>query len=180
LQVAHPFEAGKLKTGRAIATLAGLLTRFSALPFIAVHSHGQTSKRIHAIHPSAMYRVQHCTTYTSRLFPFDQEPAVWDTVVARPADCKLDSKCFWSVHEQSVAVANVPNEREIGAMIGGAAGAPSAIQLCFRHPEWCSAVVVVFPIAFEPPVASAPEREALGAPAILMNTTLHSDVLFWA
>lgn len=36
------------------------------------------------------------------------------------------------------------------AAIGGSAGAPSAMQLCLRHPEMSSAVVLLFPIAFAP------------------------------
>ena len=63
------------------------------------------------------------------------------------------------------------------AVIGGSAGAPSAMQLCLRHPERCSALVLLFPIAF------APGRAQLKPPALFMfviKTTLHSDFLFWA
>ena len=61
------------------------------------------------------------------------------------------------------------------AVIGGSAGAPSAMQLCLRHPERCSALVLLFPIAF------APGRAQLKPPALFMfviKTTLHSDFLF--
>jgi len=63
------------------------------------------------------------------------------------------------------------------AVIGGSAGAPSAMQLCLRHPERCSALVLLFPIAF------APGRTQLKPPAPFMfviKTTLHSDFLYWA
>jgi pimeloyl-ACP methyl ester carboxylesterase len=63
------------------------------------------------------------------------------------------------------------------AVIGGSAGAPSAMQLCLRHPERCSALVLLFPMAF------APDRAQLKPPAFFMfviKTTLHSDFLFWA
>ncbi len=63
------------------------------------------------------------------------------------------------------------------AVIGGSAGAPSAMQLCLRHPERCSALVLLFPIAF------APGRTQLKPPALFMfvvKTTLHSDFLYWA
>jgi len=62
------------------------------------------------------------------------------------------------------------------AVIGGSAGAPSAMQLCLRHPERCSALVLLFPIAF------APGRTQLKPPAPFMfviKTTLHSDFLYW-
>jgi 2-hydroxy-6-oxonona-2,4-dienedioate hydrolase len=36
------------------------------------------------------------------------------------------------------------------AVIGGSADAPSAMQLCLRHPERCSALVLLFPMAFAP------------------------------
>lgn len=62
-------------------------------------------------------------------------------------------------------------------VIGGSAGAPSAMQLCLRHPERCSALVLLFPIAYAP--GRAPSRP----PALfvfVIKTTLHSDFLFWA
>jgi 2-hydroxy-6-oxonona-2,4-dienedioate hydrolase len=66
------------------------------------------------------------------------------------------------------------------AVIGGSAGAPSAMQLCLRHPDRCSALVLLFPIAFVP----RPQGETLAKPSALMSfvmkTTLHSDFLFWA
>jgi pimeloyl-ACP methyl ester carboxylesterase len=65
------------------------------------------------------------------------------------------------------------------AVIGGSAGAPSAMQLCLRHPERCSSLVLLFPMAFRPrPAGSLPAK----APALLlfvMKTTLRSDFIFW-
>jgi pimeloyl-ACP methyl ester carboxylesterase len=63
------------------------------------------------------------------------------------------------------------------AVIGGSAGAPSAMQVCLRHPERCSALVLLFPIAF------APGRAQLKPSALftfVIKATLHSDFLFWA
>jgi len=63
------------------------------------------------------------------------------------------------------------------AVIGGSAGAPSAMQLCLRHPEMCSALALLFPIAF------APGRAQLKPPPFFMfviRATLHSDFLYWA
>jgi 2-hydroxy-6-oxonona-2,4-dienedioate hydrolase len=65
------------------------------------------------------------------------------------------------------------------AVIGGSAGAPSAMQLCIRHPERCQALILLFPIAYAP----RPAGEALSKPPsillFMMKATLHSDFLFW-
>jgi pimeloyl-ACP methyl ester carboxylesterase len=63
------------------------------------------------------------------------------------------------------------------AVVGGSAGAPSAMQLCLRHPERCSALVLLFPMAF------APDRVQARPPALfsfVIKATLHSDFPFWA
>jgi pimeloyl-ACP methyl ester carboxylesterase len=74
------------------------------------------------------------------------------------------------------------------AVIGGSAGAPSAMQLCLRHPERCTALVLLFPLAFAPtpaPLSQASESVRLaGHPSplftLVIKTTLHSDFLYWA
>ena len=63
-------------------------------------------------------------------------------------------------------------------VIGVSAGGPSAMQLCLRHPERCSALVLVVPMAW------APERETTNArlsPRFLpvLNAVLSSDFLCW-
>lgn len=63
-------------------------------------------------------------------------------------------------------------------VVGGSMGAPSAMQLCLRHPERCSALVLLFPIAFEP--GSATSAPPTGVAKFVMNTTLRSDFAFWA
>jgi pimeloyl-ACP methyl ester carboxylesterase len=74
------------------------------------------------------------------------------------------------------------------AVIGGSAGGPSAMQLCLRHPERCSALVLLFPLAFAP---GSPQQTRVsdrvrlaGKPSRLytwvIETTLHSDFLYWA
>lgn len=61
-------------------------------------------------------------------------------------------------------------------VIGVSAGGPSAMQLCLRHPERCSALVLVVPLAW------SPQRTA-GAPSpffeAVLNAIATSDVLFW-
>lgn len=74
------------------------------------------------------------------------------------------------------------------AVIGGSAGAPSAMQLCLRHPERCTALVLLFPLAFAPPrVPQSQSTDSVrlaGQPSplytLVIKTTLHSDFLFWA
>jgi len=62
-------------------------------------------------------------------------------------------------------------------VIGVSAGAPSAMQLCLKHPERCSALVLVVPLAW------APERTPVDAPSpffeVVLNTIAASDFLFW-
>lgn len=63
-------------------------------------------------------------------------------------------------------------------VIGVSAGAPSAMQLCLRHPERCSALVLMVPLAW------APDRTRPNAPSpfflAVLNTLTASDFLFWA
>lgn len=64
------------------------------------------------------------------------------------------------------------------AVVGVSAGGPSAMQLCLRHPERCSALVLVVPMAW------APERETTNvrlSPLFLpvLNAVLSSDFLCW-
>lgn len=62
-------------------------------------------------------------------------------------------------------------------VIGVSAGAPSAMQLCLQHPERCSALILIVPLAY------APYRTAAGAPShffqTVLNTIAASDFLFW-
>jgi pimeloyl-ACP methyl ester carboxylesterase len=74
------------------------------------------------------------------------------------------------------------------AVIGASAGAPSAMQLCLRHPERCSALVLLFPLAFAPggpqPTQVSDRVRLAGKPSrlytLVIRTTLHLDFLFWA
>ncbi|HEU4887454.1 MAG TPA: alpha/beta fold hydrolase [Thermoanaerobaculia bacterium] len=61
-------------------------------------------------------------------------------------------------------------------VIGVSAGAPSAMQLCLKHPERCSALVLVVPLAWAPeclPDAPSPFFETV------LNAITASDFLFW-
>ena len=62
-------------------------------------------------------------------------------------------------------------------VVGGSAGAPSAMLLCLRHPEHCLAMGLLFPIAFAPgEAAKQPSKRFL----FVLKTTLRSDFLYWA
>lgn len=63
------------------------------------------------------------------------------------------------------------------AVAGVSAGAPSAMQLCLRHPERCTALVLAVPLVYSGRPAGAP-RSALGE--FLINTATSSDFIFWA
>jgi pimeloyl-ACP methyl ester carboxylesterase len=66
------------------------------------------------------------------------------------------------------------------AVMGGSAGAPSALQMAIRHPDRVSALVLLVPLTYKPPALadSAPPM-----PAWVENTMMRligSDFLFWA
>lgn len=65
------------------------------------------------------------------------------------------------------------------AVMGGSAGAPSALQMALRHPDRVSALILVVPLAYKPPM-QADSAEPL--PAWVERTMMHmlgSDFLFW-
>ncbi len=61
------------------------------------------------------------------------------------------------------------------AILGGSAGAPSAIEFCLRHAGRCSAMVLLVP-AFFPPGAHA---QPPAAPSLVFDWIVGSDFLFW-
>ena len=66
------------------------------------------------------------------------------------------------------------------AVMGGSAGAPSALQMAIRHPDRVSALVLLVPLAYKPPT------QADSAPPLppwveaTMMRLIGSDLLFWA
>ena len=66
------------------------------------------------------------------------------------------------------------------AVMGGSAGAPSALQMAIRHPDRVSALVLLVPLAYKPPTHadSAPPMPAWVESA--MMRLIGSDFLFWA
>jgi pimeloyl-ACP methyl ester carboxylesterase len=69
---------------------------------------------------------------------------------------------------------------ERAAVIGGSAGAPSALQFALRHPGRTTALVLIVPAAYVPRTDGArPLLEPRGT-RFLFDTALRSDLLFWA
>jgi pimeloyl-ACP methyl ester carboxylesterase len=66
------------------------------------------------------------------------------------------------------------------AVMGGSAGAPSALQMAIRHPDRVSALILLVPLAYKPPsqADSAPPMPALVEAAMMQ--LIGSDFLFWA
>jgi pimeloyl-ACP methyl ester carboxylesterase len=66
------------------------------------------------------------------------------------------------------------------AVLGGSAGAPSALQMALRHPDRVTALVLLVPLAYKPPTQadSAPPLPAWVESA--MMRVIGSDFLFWA
>jgi 2-hydroxy-6-oxonona-2,4-dienedioate hydrolase len=66
------------------------------------------------------------------------------------------------------------------AVIGGSAGAPSALQMAIRHPNRVSALVLLVPLAYKPPTLT---DSAPPLPPCVENTMMRligSDFLFWS
>ncbi|HEX4522086.1 MAG TPA: alpha/beta hydrolase [Casimicrobiaceae bacterium] len=66
------------------------------------------------------------------------------------------------------------------AVIGASAGAPSSMQFALRHPDRCSAIVLLVPAAYVPRPADAGSVLTPAGTAFLFDTALKSDFLFWA
>jgi pimeloyl-ACP methyl ester carboxylesterase len=65
------------------------------------------------------------------------------------------------------------------AVIGASAGAPSAMQFALRHPDRCSALVLLVPAAYVPRPGGAPPMRTPAWTEFLFETALRSDFLFW-
>ena len=66
------------------------------------------------------------------------------------------------------------------AVMGGSAGAPSALQMAIRHPSRVSALVLLVPLAYKPPTLA---DSAPPLPPWVENTMMRligSDFLFWS
>jgi pimeloyl-ACP methyl ester carboxylesterase len=62
------------------------------------------------------------------------------------------------------------------AVFGVSAGGPSTLQLCLRHPERCSAMVLLVPLAYPVKTVERPSRIEL----FFLERVTRSDLLMWA
>jgi 2-hydroxy-6-oxonona-2,4-dienedioate hydrolase len=87
-----------------------------------------------------------------------------------------------SAEAQADAHAGLLDALQIGrvALIGASAGAPSSLQFALRHPDRCRALVLLVPAAYVPRPGGAPPLKTPAWTALLFNTALKSDFLFWA
>lgn len=63
-------------------------------------------------------------------------------------------------------------------VVAMSAGAPSAVQFCLRHPERCSALVLLVPLAYAPDGATGGAARSSAGFAVLQAVLL-SDFAFW-
>ena len=94
-----------------------------------------------------------------------------------PADASPEAQA--DAHARLLDALEVPR----AAVLGASAGAPSAMQLALRHPERTAALVLLVPAAYPahvaPRSAGATPTGPPGATAVLFDTALRSDFLFW-
>ena len=66
------------------------------------------------------------------------------------------------------------------AVLGGSAGAPSALQMAIRHPDRTSALILLVPLTYKPPtqMSSAPAMPPWVENS--MMSVIGSDFLFWS
>ena len=69
---------------------------------------------------------------------------------------------------------------ERAAVFGASAGAPSSMQFALRHPQRCTALVLLVPAAYVPRAGGAASLETPPGTQFLFETALKSDFLFWA
>jgi pimeloyl-ACP methyl ester carboxylesterase len=66
------------------------------------------------------------------------------------------------------------------AIMGGSAGAPSALAMTINHPDRVSALILVAPLAYKPPTETNSAAPMAPWVETTMMTVLGSDFLFWS
>jgi 2-hydroxy-6-oxonona-2,4-dienedioate hydrolase len=64
-------------------------------------------------------------------------------------------------------------------VLAASAGSPSALQFALRHPERCTALVLVVPVIFAPPGQETTAARHSGGGQILLDTLWDSDFFVW-
>lgn len=65
------------------------------------------------------------------------------------------------------------------AVVGVSAGAPSAMQFALNHPDRCAALVLLSPALYVPRDGESQSLKRPGWTAVLFDTALRSDFIFW-
>jgi pimeloyl-ACP methyl ester carboxylesterase len=71
---------------------------------------------------------------------------------------------------------NIPS----AAVMGGSAGAQSAVQMAIRHPDRVSALILLVPLVWKPPTAAASAPPMAPWVEATMMAVIGSDFLFWS
>lgn len=66
------------------------------------------------------------------------------------------------------------------AVLGGSAGAPSALAMAIRHPDRVSALILVAPLAYKPPTLASSAPPMAPWAENTMMAVIGSDFLFWS
>ncbi len=66
------------------------------------------------------------------------------------------------------------------SILGASAGAPSTLQFAIRHPDRTEAVILLVPASYAPKPEGLAQIEAPASTAIVFDTALRMDFLFWA
>ena len=66
------------------------------------------------------------------------------------------------------------------AVMGGSAGAPSALQMAIRHPDRVSALILLVPLTYKPPTQADSAAPIPAWVEATMTRLIGSDFLFWA
>jgi pimeloyl-ACP methyl ester carboxylesterase len=64
-------------------------------------------------------------------------------------------------------------------IIGGSAGAPSAMQFAIRHPDRTRALVIAVPATYVPRPAGAPSLKTPAGTEFMFKTALRFDFIYW-
>jgi pimeloyl-ACP methyl ester carboxylesterase len=90
-----------------------------------------------------------------------------------PVDASAEAQA--DAHACLLDALNIPK----AAIIGGSAGAPSAMQFAIRHPERTRALVIAVPAAYVPRPNDAPPMKTPAGTEFMFKTALRFDFVYW-
>lgn len=136
----------------------------SGIPLLAVHGSGGGYDQGMAF--AAPLTRQSVRVIAMSRFGYLRTPMPADTSAAAQADahvCLLDALGI-----------------RTAAVLGGSAGAPSALQMAIRHPDRVSALILLAPLTWKPPTAADSEQPMAPWIESVMMKVIGSDFLFWS